>query len=84
MIVAFRDIVAKMGETNVVEAAAAAMTLARGVIPPTINLEDPDDGFDLDFVANTAQERELQFALNNYFGFGGHNVSLVFAKYDGT
>jgi 3-oxoacyl-[acyl-carrier-protein] synthase II len=53
-----------------------------GVMPPTINLDNPDDGFDLNFVANTPQEREIKVALNNSFGFGGHNVSLAIAKFD--
>jgi len=51
-----------------------------GVIPPTINLDDPDDGFDLDFAASGTQERPVRNALNNSFGFGGHNVSLVFTR----
>jgi 3-oxoacyl-[acyl-carrier-protein] synthase II len=54
-----------------------------GIMPPTINLENPDAGFDLNFVANTAQETKLRYALNNSFGFGGHNVSVCFAKFDG-
>jgi 3-oxoacyl-[acyl-carrier-protein] synthase II len=50
------------------------------VLPPTINLDHPDEGFDLDFVANEPQERPIEYALNNSFGFGGHNVSLAFKK----
>ena len=47
----------------------------------SINLDDPDDGFDLDFVPHHARERRVQFAMNNTFGFGGHNVTLVIGRY---
>jgi 3-oxoacyl-[acyl-carrier-protein] synthase II len=57
------------------------MTIYEGVLAPTINLENPDEGFDLDFVANVAKERKVDVALNNTFGFGGHNVSLVFKRF---
>jgi len=51
-------------------------------MPPTINLDNPDDGIDLNFVANTPQERDINIALNNSFGFGGHNVSLAIAAFN--
>jgi len=73
-----------LGAAGGIESLAVVKAVKEGIIPPTINLDNPDEGFDLNFVANTAQERKLRFALNNSFGFGGHNVSLVFAKYDGT
>jgi 3-oxoacyl-[acyl-carrier-protein] synthase II len=57
------------------------MSIYEGVLAPTINLENPDEGFDLDFVANVAKERKVDVALNNTFGFGGHNVSLVFRRF---
>lgn len=53
------------------------------VAPPTINLDTPDEGFDLDFVANEARETPIKVAINNSFGFGGHNVSLVLKQYTG-
>ena len=72
-----------LGAAGGLESIAVIKGLQHGVLPPTINLDNPDDGFDLDFVANEAQERDVKIALNNSFGFGGHNVSLVFSRYDG-
>jgi len=72
-----------LGAAGGIESIAVVKALSEGVLPPTINLDNPDDGFDLNFVANTAQERSISVALNNSFGFGGHNVSLAFAKFDG-
>ena len=51
-----------------------------GVIPPTINLDDPDPACDLDCAANQAVERSVEVALSNSFGFGGHNVSLLMGR----
>ena len=69
-----------LGAAGGIESIAVILALKNGVLPPTINLDTPDEGFDLDFVANEPQERQIEFALNNSFGFGGHNVSLAFAK----
>jgi len=69
-----------LGAAGGVESVITALTVHHGVIPPTINLDDPDDGFDLDFAASGVQERPVRNALNNSFGFGGHNVSLVFTR----
>jgi 3-oxoacyl-[acyl-carrier-protein] synthase II len=71
-----------LGAAGGVESVITALTVHHGVIPPTINLDDPDDGFDLDFAASGTQERPVRNALNNSFGFGGHNVSLVFTRYE--
>ncbi|MGY8755947.1 MAG: beta-ketoacyl-ACP synthase II [Phycisphaerales bacterium] len=70
-----------LGAAGGIESIAVVKAIQDGVMPPTINLENPDDGFDLNFVANTAQERTIKLALNNSFGFGGHNVSLAFAAF---
>ena len=72
-----------LGAAGGIESVAVIRALQDGVLPPTINLENPDDGFDLDFVANEAREKPIQYAVNNSFGFGGHNVSLVFSRYNG-
>ncbi|MCA9290546.1 MAG: beta-ketoacyl-ACP synthase II [Phycisphaerales bacterium] len=72
-----------LGAAGGIESVAVIMACREGILPPTTNLDAPDDGFDLDFVANVAQERTVRYALNNSFGFGGHNVSLVFKRYDG-
>lgn len=70
-----------LGAAGGIESIATILALQHGILPPTINLDSPDEGFDLDFVAHTAQERPIQIALNNSFGFGGHNTSLVFGRF---
>ena len=70
-----------LGAAGGIESIAVVKSICEGVMPPTINLDNPDEGFDLNFVANTAQEKEIKFALNNSFGFGGHNVSLAIAAF---
>lgn len=69
-----------LGAAGGIESVAVIKSIAEGIIPPTINLDNPDDGFDLDFAAHEAKQRDIKFAMNNSFGFGGHNVSLVFGK----
>ncbi len=71
-----------LGAAGGIESVVTILAVRDGVAPPTINLDHPDDGFDLDFVANQAQQRPLRHALNNTFGFGGHNVSLVFSRFE--
>ncbi len=72
-----------LGAAGGIESIAVVKAICEGAMPPTINLDNPDEDFDLNFVANTAQERKIKVALNNSFGFGGHNVSLAFAAFDG-
>jgi 3-oxoacyl-[acyl-carrier-protein] synthase II len=69
-----------LGAAGGIETIPTIMSIYEGVLAPTINLENPDEGFDLNFVANAAQQRKVDVALNNTFGFGGHNVSLVFRR----
>jgi len=66
-----------LGAAGGIEAVATALSLARGVVPPTINLETPDPTCDLDFVPNQARPLRAKAALSNSFGFGGHNVTLA-------
>ena len=66
-----------IGASGAVEAAATAISLHRGVVPPTINLATPDPDCDLDYVPNTSREMPLETAVSNSFGFGGQNASLV-------
>jgi 3-oxoacyl-[acyl-carrier-protein] synthase II len=66
-----------LGAAGGLEAVVSALTLARGVVPPTINLERPDPQCDLDFVPHQARETRIKAALSNSFGFGGHNVTLA-------
>ena len=72
-----------LGGAGAIEMAACALSIRDGVIPPTINLENPDDECDLDFTANVAKERKVRVALNNSFGFGGHNATLVAREFIG-
>ncbi|HWE37636.1 MAG TPA: beta-ketoacyl-[acyl-carrier-protein] synthase family protein [Isosphaeraceae bacterium] len=69
-----------IGASGALEAAATALSLERGVVPPTINQATPDPACDLDYVPNTAREVPLRTALSNSFGFGGQNASLVLAR----
>jgi len=67
-----------LGAAGGLEAVATTLTLARGIVPPTINLETPDPTCDLDFVPNQARTQRVTAAISNSFGFGGHNVTLAF------
>jgi 3-oxoacyl-[acyl-carrier-protein] synthase II len=69
-----------IGASGALEAAATALSLERGVVPPTINQATPDPACDLDYVPNTARELPLRAALSNSFGFGGQNASLVMSR----
>ena len=71
-----------LGGAGGTEMAACALAIRDSVIPPTINLENPGEGCDLDYTPNVAGERKVRVALNNSFGFGGHNATLVAAAYD--
>ena len=70
-----------LGAAGGVEAAIAALTVSRGVIPPTINLENPDPACDLDYVCEGAREAEVGVAMSNSFGFGGTNACLVLRRW---
>ncbi|MDQ3625334.1 MAG: beta-ketoacyl-ACP synthase II [Verrucomicrobiota bacterium] len=69
-----------LGASGGVECIVTAITIARNLIPPTINLDDPDDACDLDYVPHTPREKKVTIAMSNSFGFGGHNASLVLRK----
>ena len=71
-----------LGGAGGVEMAACALAIRDSVIPPTINLENPGEGCDLDYTANVARERKVRVALNNSFGFGGHNATLVATAFE--
>ena len=70
-----------LGAAGAVESIACIMALKNGVLPPTINYENPDPECDLDCVPNQARQIEVNYVLNNSFGFGGHNVALVFGRF---
>ncbi|MEV8374525.1 beta-ketoacyl-[acyl-carrier-protein] synthase family protein [Kribbella sp. NPDC056861] len=67
-----------LGTSGVVEAAATALAINTGLLPPTYNLEDPDPACPLDHIRNEPREARAQYGLSNSFGFGGQNVSLLF------
>ncbi len=73
-----------LGAAGAVESIAAIMAIHRGVVPPTINLKTLDEQIDpkLNLTANVAQKRDVKVALSNTFGFGGHNASVIFKKYE--
>ncbi len=72
-----------LGGSGGIEAVATAMAINSDRVPPTINLVNPDDACDLDYVANVSRAQTVDVALSNSFGFGGHNVTLAFRKYQG-
>jgi len=69
-----------LGGSGGIEAVASILAIKHGIIPPTINYSTPDPECDLDYVSNTAREERLGVVLSNSFGFGGHNVCLVFSQ----
>jgi 3-oxoacyl-[acyl-carrier-protein] synthase II len=70
-----------LGASGTIEAAYTVLALSRGVLPPTINLEEPDPACDLDYVQDGARRVQVQAALSNSFGFGGTNVTLGFRRF---
>ena len=71
-----------LGAAGAIESIASLMALKTSVLPPTINYENPDPDCDLDYVPNEARGKAVSHVLNNSFGFGGHNVALVFGRCD--
>ncbi|MFO0947067.1 MAG: beta-ketoacyl-ACP synthase II [Planctomycetota bacterium] len=69
-----------IGAACAVEMAACMLAFEKGILPPTINYETPDPECDLDYIPNKSREASVDFALNNSFGFGGHNVCIAIAK----
>ena len=72
-----------LGAAGAVEAIFTILAAERGVLPPTINYDDPDPDCDLDYVPNEAREADVKISVNNSFGFGGHNACLVVRRWDG-
>jgi 3-oxoacyl-[acyl-carrier-protein] synthase II len=70
-----------LGAAGAVEAIASVLAIQNGIIPPTINYTTPDPDCDLNYVPNVAVKKDINIALSNTFGFGGHNASLIFKKY---
>ncbi len=71
-----------LGASGAIEAVATVLSIVKGRIHPTVNLTDPDPECDLDYVPLTAREARVEVAASNSFGFGGHNVTLVFRRFE--
>jgi len=71
-----------LGAAGGIEAIITAMALKDGFLPPTINLETPDEACDLDYVPNKGRKKDIRFALSNALGFGGHNAVIALKKYE--
>jgi 3-oxoacyl-[acyl-carrier-protein] synthase II len=71
-----------MGATGALESAVCVYAIRNGVVPPTRNLTEPDPLCDLDYVPQEARKHRVNIAMNNSFGFGGHNSVIVFRGYD--
>ncbi len=69
-----------LGAAGAIEAAFSVLAIRDNIVPPTINLDNPQEGCDLDYVANTARKAEVKVAMSNSFGFGGTNASVVFSR----
>lgn len=69
-----------LGATGAIEAIAAVLAIKDGIIPPTINLDEPDEGLDLDYTPNKAKKRNVDVAASTNLGFGGHDACVVFKK----
>ena len=69
-----------LGAAGGLEAGITALAIKHQIIPPTINYEVPDPECDLDYIPNEARKANVDISLSNSFGFGGHNVSLIFRK----
>jgi len=72
-----------LGAAGAVEMIACVKAIATGIVPPTINYENPDPACDLDYVPNTAREMRVNAAVNNSFGFGGHNSTVIAKRFEG-
>ncbi len=72
-----------MGATGALEALFSILAIRDNMVPPTINLQEPDPECDLDYVPNQAREHPVRAAMSNSFGFGGHNAVVVFREYEG-
>lgn len=71
-----------LGASGAIETIACIHAVKDGVIAPTINLDEPEEGMDLDLVPHTSRERSVKYAMNNTFGFGGHNCTVIVGRYE--
>ena len=71
-----------LGATGAVEAIACIQAIRNGIIPATVHYQTPDPECDLDYVPNTPRKASLRHVMSNSFGFGGHNATLVFSRFE--
>ena len=71
-----------LGAAGAVEAMFSILAVERGVLPPTINYEEPDPECDLDYIPNESREADVRTSVSNSFGFGGHNATVVFRRFE--
>jgi 3-oxoacyl-[acyl-carrier-protein] synthase II len=71
-----------LGAAGAVESIICTLAIKNGLVPPTINLDNPDEGLDVDLVPHKAREKKVRVALNNSFGFGGHNATLAIRAFE--
>jgi 3-oxoacyl-[acyl-carrier-protein] synthase II len=72
-----------LGAAGSTEAIFTVLAIRDGILPPTINYEEPDPQCDLDYVPNVARQKPLRIGMSNAFGFGGTNATLIFKKFEG-
>jgi 3-oxoacyl-[acyl-carrier-protein] synthase II len=72
-----------LGASGGIELVVTVMAIQDNLIPPTINLDNPDPECDLDYTPNQARERVVNYAMSNSFGFGGHNASILVKRFEG-
>jgi 3-oxoacyl-[acyl-carrier-protein] synthase II len=72
-----------LGAAGAVESIATVLAMKNSMVPPTINLDEPDPECDLNYTPKKPIEREINYAISNTFGFGGHNSTICFKKYEG-
>ena len=70
-----------LGAAGAIESIYSIFAINNNLVPPTINLENPDNEANLDLVSNTSKDKEIKSVMNNTFGFGGTNVSLIFSEF---
>jgi len=71
-----------LGASGAIEMIACIHAVRDGIAPPTINLDNPDEGMDIDLVPNEARQKPIRYTMNNTFGFGGHNMTLIVGRYE--
>ena len=72
-----------LGAAGAAEAIATVLALKNGVVPPTVGYRVPDEDCDLDYVIDGAREKNIKYAISNSLGFGGHNATVCFKKFEG-